>query len=288
MHVRTAVLCAVTLSASTLSASASASPAFVEASSERDGGKPQSSMWNAVDGNTGTVWCTRPMMAGGKEVLSFTFEEPVVITHLELVLPQSKEAGVTDKTSKRPRVVFVADVDHRVEARFKDVGESQLLELTPPARGKRVVVEFVEPWPGASDDAPLCVAEVTLKNKTKDLTSALGSKARGVNTPARKLLHQWHDEISAPSRTLIFNVDGTFSYRYEPLLDDSKPARFKGKWSATANSVTLDVGGKSYRLETRFTKIDSRDGEAEVLTVAGTAPHESMVGELKPAPMMLP
>ena len=151
-----------------------------------------------------------------------------------------------------------------------------------------MVVEFVEPWPGASDDAPLCVAEVTLKNKTKDLTSALGSKARGVNTPARKLLHQWHDEISAPSRTLIFNVDGTFSYRYEPLLDDSKPARFKGKWSATANSVTLDVGGKSYRLETRFTKIDSRDGEAEVLTLAGTAPHESMVGELKPAPMMLP
>ncbi|HEY1101597.1 MAG TPA: hypothetical protein VGF99_21845, partial [Myxococcota bacterium] len=152
----------------------------------------------------------------------------------------------------------------------------------------RVVVEFVEPYPGAADDAPLCVADVSLKAAGKDVTSGLAGKARGVNTPARKLLHQWHDDISAPSRTLIFNVDGSFLYRYASLLDDSKPVKLRGKWSATSGNVTLDVGGKSYRLETQFTKIDGGGEGVELLTLAGTAPHESMLGELRPAPLLLP
>ncbi len=283
MSVRAAVFCGVSLLSTS---TALAGPAFVEATSERDDGKPQSSMWNAVDGNPGTVWCSKPMM-GGKQALNFTFEEPVVVTHLEIVQPAGKDG--TEKSSKRARIVFVSDVDHRVEAKFKDATETQLLELTPPAKGTRVVVEFVEPYPGAVDDSPLCVAEVVLKHNKKDLTSDLGSKARAVNTPSRKLLHQWHDDISAPSRTLIFNVDGTFSYRFESLLDDSKPVRLKGKWSATAGAVTLDTGGKSYRLETRYTRLDSgNNGDVEVLTLSGNAPHESMIEEFKPAPLLLP
>ena len=90
-----------------------------------------------------------------------------------------------------------------------------------------------------------------------------------------------------PDRT-VFNVDGTFSYRFESLLDDSKPARLKGKWTATANAVTLETGGKSYRLETRFTRLDSGGNDVEVLSLSGNAPHDSMIEEFKPAPLLLP
>jgi hypothetical protein len=259
-------------------------PSFVEATSELDD-KPASSMWNAVDGNPATVWCTQGP-PGRKEALNFTFDEPVVVTHLGILL--AGKDGATDKTHKRPRVVYVADVEHRVEARFKDTTDGQSLELTPPAKGTRVVVEFEEPWPGATEDAPLCVAEVILKAKGKGVTEGLGGKARGLGAPARKLLHQWHDDIAAPSRTLIFNVDGTFVYTFEDLLGSEKPVRLRGKWTASASAVTLDVGGKSYRLGTRFTAVDAGGRATTLLALEGTAPHPSLIHEFNPAPMLLP
>jgi hypothetical protein len=278
----TALLSLPLLTASSTLASA---PAFVEATSERDDGKPATSMWNAVDGNPATVWCTQGP-PGRKEALNFTFEEPVVVTHLGIVL--AGRDGTTDKTTRRPRVVYVADVEHRVEASFKDTTDVQILELTPPAKGTRVVVEFEEPWPGATEDAPLCVAEVSLKARGRDLTDGLGARARSVSAPARKLLHQWHDDIAAPSRTLIFKVDGTFVYRFEDLLGEEKPVKLGGRWSATAGSVTLDVGGKSYKLATRLTAVDGGGRSSTLLTLSGNAPHPSMVDDFHPAPLLLP
>jgi hypothetical protein len=260
-------------------------PSFVEATSELDDGKPASSMWNAVDGNPATAWCTRGP-PGRKEALNFTFEEPVVVTHLGILL--ASKDGSTDKSHRRPRVVYVADVEHRVEARFKDTTDGQSLELTPPARGTRVVVEFEDPWPGTADDAPLCVAEVSLRARGKDLTEGLGAKVRAVNASGRKLLHQWHDDISAPSRTLIFNVDGTFLYRFEDLLGEQKPVKLAGKWSATAGSVTLELGGTSHKLTTRLTAVDSGGQPSTVLTLSGDAPHPSLVNDFHPAPLLLP
>lgn len=267
------------------SALASSAPAFIEATSEQDGGKPATSMWNAVDGNAATMWCSASP-PGRKEALNFTFEEPTTVTHLGIQLVGKD--GVADKSHRRPRVVVVADVEHRVEARFKDVADMQFLELTPPARGTRFVVEFDDPSSGASESAPLCLSEVVLKAKGKELTSGLGARARAVNSPSQKLLHQWHDDISAPMRTLTFNVDGTFSYRYAPLLDDENPVQLNGKWSAGTTSLTIEVGGKSYRLATRLTVVDSGGGGSIVLNLSGAAPHPSMLGDFSPAPMLLP
>ncbi|MDP2343387.1 MAG: hypothetical protein Q8O67_20685 [Deltaproteobacteria bacterium] len=265
---------------------AAASPAFIEATSELDEGKPATAMWNVVDDSVNTVWCSHKE-TDGKQAINFTFEDSVTVTHIGLMFPHAKD-GAVDKTNKRPKIVFVADVGHRVEAKFKDTPDMQVLELTPPAKGNRVVVEFDETWPGVAADAPICVAEVVLKNKNKELSSELAAKARGMNTPARKLLHQWHDDLSAPTRTLLFNVDGTFHYRFTPLLDDQKPAKVKGKWSAGASTLNLEVGGKSYSLQTRLTKIDDGDDPHTELALSGEAPHPSMIETFKPAPLLLP
>ena len=52
--------------------------------------------------------------------------------------------------------------------------------------------------------------------------------------------------------------------------------------------MTLEVGGKSYTLQTRFTKIDDGDDHYVQLSLAGDAPHESMIETFKPAPILLP
>jgi hypothetical protein len=269
--------------------------AFVESSSELDDGKPATTMWNAVDGKETTAWCTKPGAEAQTAVLSFGFEKAVTVTHIAIVVGAfsatgaMKGEGGLDKTKKRARIVYVADVEHRVEAKFKDDVGVQTLELTPPAKGKRIVVEILGAYEGATPDAPLCVGEVTLKHKNDALTGAsIATKLRGLNTPSKKLLHEWLDDVSAPQRTLLMNVDGTFTYRFEPLLE-GKPVKLKGKWTATGTGITFDIGGKTTRVAARLTKIeDSGDDHVVELVLSGEAPHPSMAATYRPAPFRLP
>jgi hypothetical protein len=264
---------------------AHAGVAFVESTSELDDGKPRTSMWNAADDNDGTMWCAQKG-AARKEAVSFTFDETVTVTHVGVMLPRAGE-GV-DKSVRRPKVVMVADVEHRVEVQLRDNPTLQVLELAQAARGRRVVVEVLDTFPGATDDAPLCIATVSLRDKTRELTGEVAAKARGLNTPSRRLLHEWHDDLSAPSRTLLFNADGTFAYVFAPLLDEGKPVKLKGKWLADGDSVVLDVRGKSFLLKTRLTKVASSDGSTVELSLSGDAPDASMSVTYHPAPILLP
>ena len=257
--------------------------AFLEASSELDDGRPLTNMYNAVDGRNGTAWCSKKEDAGSA-YLSFGFDQPVTVTHLGLVVGALKGTDL-DKTNKRARIVYVADAEHRVEAKFKDDAALQLLELVPAAKGRRIVIEF----PGAyGPDAPLCLAEVVLKNKDVLMTGAnVASKMRAVNRPARRLLHEWIDDVSAPSRTLLFNLDGTFSYRFEPLLE-GKPKKLKGKWSALDRSITFTIGDKSWRVDTRIAQVDGGDSDTTELVITGDPPHPSMAATFRRAPARLP
>ena len=259
--------------------------AFIEASSEFDDGRPATNMYNAVDGKETTAWCSKKEDATGA-FLSFGFDKPVTVTHIGIVVGAIKGTEL-DKTKKRARIVYVADVEHRVEAKFKDDAAVQMLELTPPAKGKRIVVEFPGAYEG-SPDAPLCIAEVVLKHKETLMTgNNVATKVRALNTPSKRLLHEWLDDVSAPSSMLLFNIDGTFTYRFEPLLE-GKPAKLSGKWSAVDRAITFTIGDKSWRVESRLTKVDDGDDHTTELVISGEPPHPSMVGTLRPAPARLP
>jgi hypothetical protein len=260
--------------------------AFMEASSELHDGRPATNMYNAVDGRETTAWCSKAEDANSA-VLSFGFDQPVTVTHLGIIVGAIKGSGL-DKTNKRARIVYVADVAHRVEAKFRDDGAMQTLELSPPAKGRRIVIELADAYDGSSPNAPLCVAEVVLKNKNAVMTgNSVASKVRALNTPSKRLLHEWIDDVSAPSRTLLFNLDGTFKYRFEPLLE-GKPAKLKGKWSAVDRAITLTIGGKSWRIESRLTKVEDGSAQTVELVLAGDAPHPSMAATFRPAPARLP
>lgn len=260
--------------------------AFVEASTELDDGKPASNAYNAVDGKDTTRWCAK-QESGKNPILSFGFDQTVTVSHIGVVLAAPHGEGI-DKQARRARVITVGDIEHRVEARFKDAPGMQVLELTPPVKGRRIVVEILETWDGATADAPLCVAEVLLKKGGSEMTGAhVANKLRSLNTPAKRLLHEWLDDPSAPTRTLLFNLDGTFTYNFEPLLE-GKPAKLRGKWTAWDRGIKLETLGKTFTVASRVTKIDD-DGKGSVeLVISGDAPHSSMAATFHPAPKRLP
>ncbi len=260
--------------------------AFVEASSEFDDGRPATNAYNAVDGKDTTRWCAKADQ-GGNAFLSFGFDQAVTVTHIGLVLAAPHGEAI-DKASKRARVVTVGDVEHRVEARFKDVPGMQVLELSPPVKGRRIVVEVLESFDGGSPSAPLCIAEVLLKKGGTEMTGAqVATKLRGLNTPARRLLREWLDDPSAPTRTLLFNLDGTFTYKFEPLLE-GKPAKLRGKWAAWDRGIKLETLGKTFTIGSRLTKVDEGGEDSVELVLSGEVPHASMAGTFLPAPKRLP
>ncbi len=265
-------------------AAAAEDVAFVEATSELDDGRPASYVWNAIDGKENTVWCSKQSPAG--EALAFGFDSPVNVTQIGLVLADMK-GGEIDKTRKRVRVAYVSDQQQRREVSFKDEGGMQVVDLPSPAKGQRIVLEFPETYAGASPGAPICVAEVLLKSKGSAMTGdRVGAKVRGMNTPSRRLLHEWLDDPSAPSKTLVFNLDGTFTYKSTPLLE-GKPAKVRGKWISGGGSVTLEVNGKTFPMKTQLTDIDEGDGKTKQLTLSGDGPHSSMAGDYKLPPLKL-
>jgi hypothetical protein len=266
--------------------SSRAEVAFLESSSELDDGKAASSMWNAVDGNGNNAWCAKK--DDQTPYLSFGFEESVTVTQIGLVVGALTKDGALDKSKKRARVIVIGDTEHRVEANFKDDAAPQTLEITPPVKGKRIVVDFTKFFDGATPDAPLCITELSLKNKGTDLTGAsLAAKVHALNASEKKLLHRWLDDVSATTRTLTLSVDGTFSFIFEPLME-GKPAKVRGKWRAGASSITFTIGDKSWLMGSRVTKVDEADGATVELTLTGDAPTPSMAATYRPAPAKLP
>ena len=265
-------------------AARAASPlAYVEAAHELDDGRPATSAYNLVDGKPATAWCSKGRPH--REEIIFGFKSKQKVTHISVIVGAMRGKEL-DKRRARPRVLAVTDGSIRREIEIKDTAEPQLIELEPAATANRLLVTVLETRAGATPDAPVCMRELQLRKANRVLTGPeVGKALRGLSTPARRLLHSWVDEPAAPERTLLFSLDGTFTFTYEPLMD-GKPVRLKGKWRATKKTVTFEVRGKKTRMKSLLTKLD--DGEGQIVTqlrLSGDGPSEAMNFEYQPAPM---
>lgn len=245
--------------------------AYVEASAELDDGKPATFAYNLVDGKDTTAWCGKPNPGG--ERLVFGFTKPATITEIALVGGAVK-GGQLDKRRHRAREVVVSDGRVERVIAMKDSAELQAVKLEPPAKGRMIVVEFRQTYPG-EPGTPLCVAEIQMKGSRNFTGGDLAKQVRSLPTPARRLLHSWVDAVDAPERSLQFALDGTFTYDYTPFIE-GKPVRLRGKWRATQRTVSLEVGGKSYNLQKVLSQIQGESGSSEQLTLSGEGPHPSL------------
>jgi hypothetical protein len=177
-----------------------------------------------------------------------------------------------------------------VEARFKDTEARQVLDLTPALKGRRIVIEFKQNMLAVKEDASLCVGEIGLRNgATELLTPSLAQRGGGLNASSQKYLRQWHDDVSAPTKTLLLLADGTFRFESAPLIGNQKAIKLRGKWSATNTALILDSGSKRMTLPARITTIDDGAGAIDelMLTASDGAP-DSVSGSFRPAPLRFP
>ncbi len=245
--------------------------AYIEASSELDDGKPASFAYNLVDGKDTTAWCAKP--GAGENRLLFGFTKPAAISEIGVIVGAVK-AGAVDKRRQRARKIVVSDGRIERILPMKDSHEMQKVKLDPPAKGRMITVEVRETYPG-EPGTPVCLGEVHLKGRRDYTGGGLAKQVRSLPTPARRLLHAWVDEVSAPERSLLFALDGTFTYDYTPFIE-GKPVRLRGKWRASHRALTLEIGPRSYHLRKVLSKIDGDEGVSEQLTLSGEGPHPSL------------
>ncbi|MFZ9887707.1 MAG: discoidin domain-containing protein [Myxococcota bacterium] len=261
-----------------------ASLAYVEASSEFDDGAPATYGYNLVDGNENTRWCNKPSaMASAPEVV-FGFAQVVTLKEVAIVAGAIK-GGVIDKQRARARQVTLSDGRIEVTLPLRDTAELQTLKLTSPLQARMFVLRVQDTYAGAPG-APTCVAEVQLRGAQAYTGGAIGAQVRALPSPARRLLHAWVDEVSAPERSLVLAVDGTFAYDYSPLIE-GKPVKVRGRWRANQRTLTLEVAGKTYALSKVLSAIEAEDTRREQLTLSGDAPHASMNASFVIAPPVL-
>lgn len=259
--------------------------AYVEVSSELDDGKPATYVYNLLDGRDTTVWCSK--RGPTKETIVFGFEKPQKVTHIDIVVAAKKGEGI-DTSKQRARTLWVSDGEVRREIPVKDLGDVQELKLDPAIQAQRIIIDIpAMRGVDGNTDAPLCIADITLKNGSRTYSGEeTAKKVRALPTPARRLLHSWVDDVGAPERTLVFSLDGTFHYAFEPLME-GKPVKLSGKWSTAGREIAFETRGKKTTMKTRLTKIDDGGKGSTELMLEGDGPHESMNAAFRIAPARL-
>lgn len=263
---------------------AATSLAYVEASSELDDGAPATYGYNLVDGNENTAWCSKPGPGSTPPEFVFGFAQAVTLKEVSIVAGAIK-SGVIDKGRARVRQVSLSDGRVEVTLPLRDTAEVQNLRLSTPVKGRMFVLRIQDTYAG-NPGSPTCMAEVQLRGAQAYTGGAIGGQVRALPIPARRLLHAWVDEVSAPERSLVLAVDGTFAYDYTPLIE-GKPAKLRGRWRANQRTLTLEVGGKSYTLSKVLSEIEAEDARREQLTLAGDGPHPSLNASFVIAPPVL-
>jgi hypothetical protein len=252
--------------------------AFVKASSELDDGRPRSYAFNLVDGKPTTSWCAKP--TDGELKIVFGFKKAMKVTRLSVVAG-SVRGKAFDARRKHARVLGVNDGNHMREIKLTEQVGAQTVTLDPPVEGRQFAVTVLNARGG---EGPVCLGEITIKSTRGQLSGpSVGTKVRGLSTPARRMVHRWVDNVDAPERTLLLALDGTFTYRFEPLLE-GKPVTLRGKWRGSHRWLKLEMGSKSFAMKKKMTRIDDGDQQLVQLSLKGKAPHPSLVSEFSPAP----
>lgn len=230
---------------STVPSAHAGSLAFAEATSELHDGKPKSYVYNAIDGKERTIWCSQENP--GKEMLTIGFKKAVKISSFSIQL--ARRGDDVDDSKAWPSEIALSDGTSVFNITVRHKADVQTVKINPPLRGDRLMLSLEE-LRGAGDGNAVCIGEIELKSGSRKLTgSVVHRKLRGINTPSRRLLHSWIDSVDVLERTLVFNLDGTFIYRYSPALEGS-PKTIKGKWRTSGrNRIAMTTRGKTYRIK---------------------------------------
>lgn len=276
------LLLAVPLGASADGRIAPGQLSYLHASSAENGDAPSTWGFNAVDGKNTTAWCTGGEDPVGQMVV-LGFMQKETISSISVVAGQLR-GGILDTGHARVRELQLNDGHEKRNITLADQAEPQELQLQPPMQVRQLALVVKDVYPAEGSNPSACLADVTLSHGKTLLTGeSVARMARSLPRNKLSLVGVWIDDPSAPERFLTFSLDGTFAWRFEPLMEGS-PVTLKGEWDLSGSRLTLKVKGhpKPAVFKVERERVVTRKGAHEQLTLDGEDGHEKLAGEYRP------
>lgn len=252
------------------------------ASSAENGDAPSTWAWNAVDGKPTTAWCSKGGDVGERLVLGF--HRPETITHISIQGGAVNSHGV-DRKHARVKELEINDGVEKRTLSLEDGGEGRVLEISPPMQARQLSFIVREVYPAEGGEGGVCIGDILLKSGNQPLTGdAVGRAVRSAPRTHLPLLGPWLDNPSAPERVLTFNLDGTFTWRFDPIME-GKPSQLAGQWDVAGGRITLKLKGGHKPVVLKFARdrMAGKSGTFDTLTLEGTGGHEKLPGTYQPA-----
>lgn len=222
--------------------------AYVRASSQNNRAKSvrRHHPLNLLDDDPDTIWCEGGDGVGEGEEVRFFFKRPQRIDRI--VIAPALSSG------RQVQVVRVSDGVNSVKIPISDAIVEQ--PLRRPMRGKTytVTIERVgAPNAGAElDDNVACLGDVLFYFGKRLFGGRLPASKLRYDKVRDKVLGRWSGEpFGAPEKFITFALDGTWEWRYDPLLEGRK-ARITGEYRFRGNRLLMRVGETGRWADMRF------------------------------------
>lgn len=190
-----------------------------------------------LDGRDTTAWC-----ATGEDPAPITigFKDAVTVDEVRVYTGDGTDRAAF-KAHARARKFTLTSVDASRSLTVEDKRGLQAVRLSQPLPGARFILEIVDRFPGAKDDAPVCITDVVFYSGGKALNGTwLASKLK-YNARLAPLLGTWFGGLEgAPEGFLSFYWDGTYRYTREPL-EGGGPTSVTGTYTLSGTRLSLEV-----------------------------------------------
>jgi hypothetical protein len=222
------------------------------------------SVYNLVDGQSGSLWCSQPSPMNEKIRVSFT--KKVTVTEIKVRFALTPD-GAVDESMVRPKFIAISDNQGTREVRLRNQSKPQFVKLSPVIRSNQIVISFPVLRAGSGEQPSLCLDDLIIRGQSGSLIGPkVSSSHQALNKSERSILGTWIDESSAPERVIDIHLDGSFTFSYTPLLDGD-PISHKGKWALSRDRLVLQAKKKKYKLNARITRVDNGKAQMQQLSV---------------------
>lgn len=233
------LLLAPLLLSTAASAASNVPPGYVQADDwlERKSQPERHAPLLLLDGRDTTAWC-----ATGEDPAPITigFKDAVTVDEVRVYTGDGSDRAAF-KAHARARKFTLTSVDASRSLTVEDKRGLQAVRLSQPLPGARFILEVVDRFPGAKDDAPVCITDVVFYSGGKALNGTwLASKLK-YDARLAPLLGTWFGGLEgAPEGFLSFYWDGTYRYTREPL-EGGGPTSVTGTYTLSGTRLSLEV-----------------------------------------------
>jgi hypothetical protein len=225
-----------------------------------------------LDGRDTTAWCSSPGENPARVVIGF--KDLVSVDEVRLYTGDGTDRAAF-KAHARAKKLTLMVLDAARALKVEDKRGLQAVPLNPPLLGARFILEVVDRYPGAKEDAPVCLTDLVFFSGGKPLNGTFLASRMKYDARLAPLLGTWFGGLEgAPERFLSFYVDGTYHFTREPL-EGGGPSSVTGTYTVSGTRLTLELPRRG-RVTVRLRRGEPEGGQTPgaTLEVEGPVPED--------------